>query len=310
LIGGYSKEHLLSCDAETNKEKERCICTTELINEKVYAYRQGKFLTIQHYPARDDYADKLKRFGHSLVTGPDGCIYMLCGFAQYLGYLVDIIRFKPKADIKNKTFFFESDTVDVGRNMMGRMNATCEIVQNNIIVFGGLKDNHTLNDLWVINLTTQTARGVQIETKWIYPRFGMSSVLNISPSDERSARLIVFGGSYWSGRDLVYGMTNEIVVFNLKFADETFNELDVVKCLPMVYGKGSMRIFHRSIYFQNKMYIFGGHNNLLLKMNFPEIKALEYKKPLSDYIKECKYNKIKFFSPSYPLYIFIKFTGG
>ncbi len=287
-MGGYSKEHLLSCDAETNKQRERCTCTTELINDKIYAYRLGKFLTIQHVLARDDYSDKVKRFGHSMVTGPDGCIYMLCGFAQYIGYLVDIIKFKVKADIKNKTFFFESDTVDVGRNMPGRLFSSCQIVQNNIIVFGGVRDNHTMNDLWVINLTTQTARGVQIDPKWIYPRMGMSSVINISPLDEKSARLIVFGGSYWYGRNLVYGMTNEIVVFNLKFADETFNELDVVKSLPMVYGKGSMRIFHQSIYFNNKMYVFGGHNNLLLKLNFPDISRIEYDKSVNDYVKECK----------------------
>lgn len=292
--GGMYKEHLSNCEAVTNKQKERCGCMTELINNKLYAYRNNRFLPV-NLKGKDnnDYSDRVKRFGHNMVTASDGCIYILCGFTQYIGYLVDIVRLHPKSDVKNKTFYFEAEAVEISKNMPGRTYATAQIVQSNIIVFGGVKDDHTLNDLWVINLINLTAYGVNVLSNWIYPRFGMSSILNLYAAasglaEPYTARFIIFGGSYWTGKELVYGMTNEVLVFNLKFSDDTFSECDVIQSLPSVYGKGSRRIFHQSVYYRNKMYIFGGPNNLILKMKMPEFKILDYKKSLDEYIKECK----------------------
>ena len=159
LSGGFYREHLSNCEAETNKQKEKCICPTELVNDKFYSFRNNEFIQIQQKPLhKDDLSEKLKRFGHATLTASDGSFYMIGGFCQYIGYLIDIIQFKPKLDIKNKTFYFESQFVDVGKNIPGRVYPTCQIIHDNIIVYGGLKDDRSLNDLWVINLKNLSSK--------------------------------------------------------------------------------------------------------------------------------------------------------
>lgn len=290
ITGGIYKEHLSSCGKTNYKEKEDCACSTDLISDKIYAYRKENFSEIQ-LKNPDVLGDRLKRFGHSMVTASDGSIYMICGFAQYIGYIVDMIKLKAYPDTKNKSFYFEGEGIHIGKQIKGRIYSSINIVNDCIIMFGGIADDVSLNDLWIINLKTISTnsivpQGVEIEKKLIYPRFGMSSHLNIGT--DGSTRLLIFGGSYWCGDSIVYGMTNEIIVFKMNLADENiFSESDCFKMLPSVYGKGSRRLFHQSIMYKGCMYVFGGFNNLILKLRMPDTSITEYKKSVSDYLKEC-----------------------
>jgi hypothetical protein len=287
--GGVYIDHLNNCSSVTNKQKERCGCTTESISDEIYAYRNHSFSKIL-VTNKDLLGDRLRRLGHNLINY-NGDIILLCGYAKYIGYMVDIIRFRVSENFKDKIFNLEGEDVvlKASEGLKGRMFGCVNILHNYITIFGGVRDDVALNDLWLINLNTYEAILIELNKDYIYPRFGMSSIVQ-HDKEESSSRLIIYGGSYWSGPQLISGVCNEIVVFNFKFNEGDTAYQDVDSVIPMVYGKGSKRIYHQSISYKGKMITFGGTNNLILQLNLINTRSCSYTKSLSAYLDESIYS--------------------
>jgi len=290
ITGGITREHLSNCYAENNQQKENCGCSPETISEQIYAYRDHYFLKI-HFEKNEETGDRMKRFGHSMIT-VNNSIYILCGFIQYVGYVIDIIKLNALIDIKTSSFYFEPESIEVSKSMQGRMFASVNIVYDYIVIFGGTRDGKTLNDLWLIN--TKNFESCQIETdlQYLYPRFGSSScILYNKESNKQTARLLIYGGSYWMHNNLMGGICNELCVFKMKFSQNDLLQIDVEKFIPLIYGKGSKRVFSNSFILNEKMYIFGGLSASLINFSFPDTRILKYDRTLNEYLKECKYFK-------------------
>ena len=289
IMGGLYVDHLSNCEAKTNREKERCACVTQSISEKVYAFRNHAFIQVS-IKNKELFGDRLKRFGHNLLY-INKEIYFICGFAQYIGYMIDIIKFKVCENIKDKSFYFEGENVDINlpKQMSGRMFSSVNVIYDYIVIFGGVADNITFNDMWMINYKTLQINQIEINNKYIYPRFGMSSIVKIR---EESARIIVYGGSYWAGPNMISGITNEILSFHLKFVkqEKSYIFLEADKFIPVVYGKASKRIFHQSFLYKDNMIVFGGPNNFILSLRLTNLDENSYNSSLLQYQHECNIN--------------------
>jgi hypothetical protein len=291
IMGGIFIEHLNNCEAVTNKQKERCGCTTETISSDIYAYKHNNFTKINLLD-RDSFGDRVRRLGHNLINYEDD-ILMLCGFAQYIGYMIDIIRFKVIENIKNNNFFLEGEHVEIKASdaLKGRMFASVNKIFNYIAIYGGVRDDRPLNDLWLINMNTNEAIFIDVNTSYIYPRFGTSSIVYID-NEETHARLIIYGGSYWAGSQLVAGINNELLAFNFKFEYKNdsyyiFDDVDLM--IPFIYGKGSKRVYHQSVCYGDKMLTFGGPNNLILQLSLINDNSRSYFNNLDAYMNECNF---------------------
>ena len=64
-------------------------------------------------------------------------------------------------------------------------------------------------------METNSSVSVVYDKKFINGRFGMSTILHNDPVNENIARIIIFGGSYYAGKNLIAGMTNEVLVFHV-----------------------------------------------------------------------------------------------
>jgi len=289
ITGGITREHLSNCYAINNQQKENCGCSPETVSEEIFAYREHNFTKII-FEKKDDTGDRMKRFGHSMIN-VNNAIYILCGFIQYVGYVVDIIKLNAIIDIKNNTFNFEPENIDISKTMPGRMFASVNLVFDYISIFGGTRDGKTMNDLWLIN--TKTFESCQIETdmQYLYPRFGSASCIlyDNKNTNQQTARLLVYGGSYWMGsHSIVGGVCNELCVFKMKFSQNDLLQIDVEKFVPLIYGKGSKRVFCNSFIFEDKMFIFGGLSPALINFKFSDTKVSKYEKTIIEYVKECK----------------------
>ena len=296
ISGGIMKEHQ-GCFAKKNREKERCPCRTEIINTKYYLYKNNAFneikivpKTILNYP--------LHRIGHNMVTLKrnlisDAEIYLLNGFAQHYGFCFSMI--KMTFDIQPKTQemrLIAEDIVLENSENFGRMNAACEIYKNYIIVFGGIKDEIPLNDILIINIDNKTYEHYENDSNYIFPRFGMSSVISVYQYHEDkncdNVRMIVYGGSYWSGKNIVYGITNEIIIIKMTYRNNALEYIESIKC--DVFGKGSKKVFHSSALYQDDsgeyMISYGGLDNKFSILKLPVIKEKEIETSLCDYIEE------------------------
>lgn len=218
-------------------------------------------------------------------------IYLLGGFIQYTGYVIDIIKLVPVNDVKNNSFTFDIEFVEISKSMEGRMFACINVIFHYIAIFGGSRDGRTLNDLWLINTKNWESSYIETDLQYLYPRCGSSScVLYEKNPNKQSARLLIYGGSYWwSNSSIVSGVNNELCLFKLKFNQDDVQEVDVEKFIPLIYGKGSKRVFSNSFISEDKMYIWGGLSPHILNFKFPESSVKKYLKSLNEYVKECKY---------------------
>ena len=90
--------------------------------------------------------------------------------------------------------------------------------QDMIIVFGGVNDIKTLNELWTFRTNTNTWSQIENEESPILPRKGHSAVLfsnntieNINPNVLRSYNLIIFGGK----ND--FGYMNDLLIIDISY---------------------------------------------------------------------------------------------
>lgn len=70
--------------------------------------------------------------------------------------------------------------------------------------------------------------------------------------------------------------------------NEFSRNVEVEKFIPLIYGKGSKRVFSNSfIHGGDKMFIWGGLSPQLLNFKFPDTTNKKYLKSLNDYVKDC-----------------------
>lgn len=213
ISGGISKEHTGNCLEKSCLNRELCNCKNEIITDSFYIFHEDDGFTQITVQNKTEFGDRLKRYAHSLVMTEDKSIYMMCGFIQYKGYVFDMI--KLTIDDKGKKTLVKASEVLLTANIPGRMYASVSCVYNKIIVFGGVQENKTLNDLWMIDPITLTANCTQFDKNFILGRFGMSSSIHSDPVNENLSRLIIFGGSYFTGKRLISSMTSEVLVFHV-----------------------------------------------------------------------------------------------
>ncbi len=213
ISGGISKEHTGNCLEKSYMERELCKCKNEIIVDTFYLFREDDGFTQVTVQNKNEMGDRLKRYAHSLIITDEKNIYMMCGFIQYKGYVFDMI--KLTVEDKAKKTIIRASEVNINANIPGRMYASVSYVYNKIIVFGGVQEEKTLNDLWMIDPNTLQATCTQFDKNFILGRFGMSTCVHHDPVNEDLSRLIIFGGSYFTGKRLISSMTSEVVVFRV-----------------------------------------------------------------------------------------------
>ena len=213
LSGGITKEHKVNCSQKTYIEREMCKCKNEIISDSFYLFSENTGFLEVSVSNMTEMGDKLKRYAHSMVIDNDNVIYMLCGFVQYKGFVFDLVKLKIVE--KDKKYSLKAQEISLVANIEGRMYASASFIYGKIFLFGGVNDKKALNDFWVIDPNNKVANCISFEKNFIVGRFGMSTTLHIDPVNENLARIIIFGGSYFSGEKLISGMTSEIVLFHL-----------------------------------------------------------------------------------------------
>lgn len=216
ITGGITKTHTFNCESvseSNNFYKDKCLCTGKSMNEEIYGFRNGAFYNI-NVKNRNDFKDRLKRMGHSMVNmgENDNRIMIVGGFIQYVGYVIDLIILHPINNLNSK-YEFEAEMIRLDR-IPGRMYATTQVVGNKIVLFGGLNDKKLLNDIWVINTKDWVSFNIPNDPNFIYPRIGMSSIFY--KDTEKESRVIIYGGTYTSGKNIYAGVNNEIIVIHIK----------------------------------------------------------------------------------------------
>jgi hypothetical protein len=224
-------------------------------------------------------------------------VFLIGGFIQYTGYVIDIIKLNPTIDIKTNQFIFQLEFIETSKSMEGRMFANINVIFNYLVIFGGSRDGRTLNDLWIINTKNWESSFIETDLKFLYPRCGASSSVLYEKdgnNNKQSARLLIYGGTFWwNNTSIISGVHNELCLFKFKFSQNDNGEVDVEKFIPLIYGRGSKRVFCNSFILDDKMYIWGGLSPQLLNFKFPDTSVKKYTKSLNEYKKDCKkYNHI------------------
>jgi hypothetical protein len=285
----------------TNSLKQSCPCTNEDISAGVFAYRNNFWNKVK--VLGENVNDHLKRYGHSMAYIPEkDSLYMICGFIQYKGYVVQL----TKLEIKKEDDFFKKKKKNLEStkiieleckfteislddyNIKGRMHATLGVAGCNLILFGGIRDDCLLNDMYVITLNNESNTKpnvilVQNDPKIILPRFGMSSVIYTDEFNRDISRLLVFGGSLHYGEKMVAAMTNELIVFQFRF-NPLDNSINIESLIPTVYGFSEKRLFHSAVVHDGNMYIYGGLNTRFQIMNIPNDVSYNIESTLNEYI--------------------------
>ena len=158
-------------------------------------------------------------------------ICVLCGFIQYEGFVLEIVSLEIKRDEelyrknrynKSKDFglFCKVKKINLGDHSIdGRIFASVSVVFNHIVIFGGIKDETILNDMHFINMNdvnNPIINRVDVDSRLIVPRFGMSGIIYMDGIKQDISRLIIFGGSTEDGTKLIQSMTNEVIIFQIK----------------------------------------------------------------------------------------------
>lgn len=58
--------------------------------------------------------------------------------------------------------------------------------------------------------------------------------------------------------------------------------------MPVVYGFSDKKVFHSSILYHSKLYIYGGIDNNFITLNFPNADSISVNESLFDYTLRCK----------------------
>ena len=299
ISGGFVKDHQ-GCYAKKNREKERCPCKKEMINTQYFLYKNNKFTEISVVP-RTTSKFPLHRIGHNMVTfsqgfASDSEVYLLNGFAQHHGFCFSMVKLVLDFQPKNQELRLLAEDVEFpGERSLSRIHATCNVYQNYIIVFGGIREDTPLNDVLVIDILKKTIERYENDESYIFPRFGLTSVIVTHPyienQGEEIVRMINFGGTFWEGKNVIYGQTNEIVVFKFSYRNNKLSLEDKVIC--DVFGKGLKRLFHSSVLCPEQdadyMISYGGIDNKFIVLKIPKIKKEPITTSLNDYVKNNPY---------------------
>ena len=138
-----------------------------------------------------------------------------------------------------------------------------------IIVFGGVNDIKTVNELWVYQTSTSTWSFIENKSDALLPRKGHSAVLyynntdeNINPEIMRTYNLIVYGGKNDFGYisdiliiDISYMVLEDKFFFKFRTIDISDLEEPEKREVKQQFKQG-----HKSLIKDNYMYIFGGCN--------------------------------------------------
>jgi hypothetical protein len=285
ITGGLTISHSDNCEVSvlrrkgekvTNKMKEVCGCSGEDMNPHVYLFVDDAF-SLVHPKAKDiKEMETLKRYGHSMVYMEDqGCIYLLCGFIQYSGYVLEIVKLKlikeesiyskrklggevPHSGLTCEIENIMAENIQL-EEISGRVHAGVSSAHNCIIIYGGYKNNKVLNDLYVINMNFKklTVTKVNYEPSFILPRFGITANVHLDDYNHNLSRLIIFGGSFFHGSKMVKTMTSEVIVFRLNFNANDYS-LNVEPFTPAIFGFSDKKVYHSACFYENKLYIYGG----------------------------------------------------
>lgn len=299
VSGGFVREHQ-GCYAKKNREKERCPCKKEMINTQYFLYKNNKFTEISVVPKTTS-KFPLHRIGHNMVTVSQGLnsepeVYLLNGFAHHYGFCFSVVKLVLDFQPKNQELRLLAEDIEFpGERSLSRIHATCSVYQNYIIVFGGVREDTPLNDVLVIDIIKKSIERYENDESYIFPRFGLTSVIvshpNVENQSEEIVRMINFGGTFWEGKNVVYGQTNEIVVFKFCYKNSKISLEDRVIC--DVFGKGLKRLFHSSVLCPGRdvdyMISYGGLDNKFLVLKIPKIKKEPITISLSDYVKNNPY---------------------
>ena len=221
ITGGILKVHTANCEiasGQNNVYKDKCLCVSITISDEVYGFRNGAFFLIQ-VKNKKDLKDRLKRFGHCMLkmseSEEDQRIIMLGGFIQNLGYVIDLLILNPIKNMNSKSYDLEVTPIKL-ELIPGRIYPTCQMIKGRIILFGGLADKKLFNDIWIIETREHEWTSIQLQNdpNYIYPRLGMSSC--IFSDSETQSRILIYGGSYTHGKSILAGVTNEIIVIDVK----------------------------------------------------------------------------------------------
>lgn len=58
--------------------------------------------------------------------------------------------------------------------------------------------------------------------------------------------------------------------------------------IPVVYGFSDKKVFHTSAEFNEKLYLYGGIDNSIKTLNFPNVTINSINETLHSYIRRCK----------------------
>ena len=219
ITGGLTIDHNTKCNVNIIG---KCACDSLKLNKQIYIYYRESFTPIiiedDSQENTTDYSPLLARYGHSMFNLNEK-IYIICGFIQYIGFVIDIIELK--INIKNTITCSckKLEIQNMSEKFKGRIYSSVSTIFNKIVIFGGVKDNKTLNDMWIIDFENEknlVLTEVIINTDLILPRFGMSTCIIHDSLNTNKARIMIFGGSYFNDENFKEGVTNELLVLNLQ----------------------------------------------------------------------------------------------
>lgn len=84
---------------------------------------------------------------------------------------------------------------------------------------------------------------------------------------------------------LISGITNELLIFQIKLNKYDENKFYVESTLPTTYGFSEKKIFHSAVLYENKMMVYGGLTTDFLIMEIPFFVTYEVEESLKEYEK-------------------------
>lgn len=234
----------------SSEDRLICDCKEEIISDYTYVYKRGKFTEVEIQKTALDESlnsETLRRFGHNLVFIPSlKLCFILFGFMKFKGFVFDLIQMNVKREPKNRIkTICELTKFDHIKDLIpGRMFASVSVYKEYLIVFGGVSDKRTFDDLWIINLDEKveqeneeeeeikfdndskaknkliakiSLRKVENEFIKFNPRYGCSTISYKSNLlDVNEKKVILFGGSvYYAAENKYEGLINEILCLKI-----------------------------------------------------------------------------------------------
>jgi hypothetical protein len=248
----------------TNEERLICDCKEEYINDTLYMYKRGKFteVEIQKNPLDESLSSELlERFGHNFVFNANlKLCFCLFGFMKFNGFIFDIVQVNVIREPKNriKTICDLDKFEEIRHAIPGRIHASVIPYKDYLIVYGGVSNKKTMDDLWIINLDDKSREEKKEENEIVLdnddikkikakisirkvendyinfnPRYGCSTICYKSNLlDVNEKKVIIFGGSVYFTKENKYeGMINEILMMKIT----VYFFLNFVKIFLFIY---------------------------------------------------------------------------